>query len=149
MKSSMPLRMCFILVVCFATLITQNVLCHCKCCRDVGCGQRSYLRCNMVQNKLPTLPQVRNLWATQVGRPSRPSVGKMCFQILWKARHGGRGLESGIEPEWAHSPTWIMATVQKVSPLVFQSKSVATIFLSLCLKKITALVIPQAPRAKN
>lgn len=149
MKSSMPLRMCFILVVCLATLITENVLCHCKCCRDVGCGWLAYLRCNMVQNKLPTLPLVRNLWVTEIRHPSHPSVDKMCFQILWKARHGGRGLESGTEPEWAHSPTWVVATAQEVSPLVFQSKTVAAIFPSLCYKKITTLIIPQVRSTKK
>ena len=38
-----------------------------------------------------------------------------------------------------------MATAWEVSLLAFQSKTVAAIFLSLCFKKITVLVIPQAP----
>lgn len=67
-------RVCFILVVCLATLITQNVLCYFNCCREVGCGQPSSLSCNMVQNKLRTLPLVRNLWTTAGGSPSHPPV---------------------------------------------------------------------------
>ena len=63
------LRVCFILVVCFATLITQSVLCCCKCCRDMGCGQPSPLSCNMVQHRPLRLPLVRNLWTTAGGCP--------------------------------------------------------------------------------
>ena len=58
----------------FCNLDNTDVLCCCKCCRDVGCGQPSSLSCNMVQNKLLTLPLVRNLWTTAGGSPSHPPV---------------------------------------------------------------------------
>ena len=58
----------------FCNLDNTDVLRCCKCCRDVGCGQPSSLSCNMVQNKLLTLPLVRNLWTTAGGSPSHPPV---------------------------------------------------------------------------
>lgn len=101
----MPLRMCFILVVCFASLITQNIRAIVNVVEMWAVAQPSYKRCSMVQNKLLTqVSLVRNLWAMEVRHPSCPSIGKKCFQILWKGGHGAGAWRVAFEPEGPHFP---------------------------------------------
>lgn len=117
-----------------------------------SCGQPSSLSCNMVQNKLRTLPLVRNLWTTAGGSPSHPPVRQDVLQILWKAWYEGESLEAGASTRGTPFLNLNRGHSREVST-GFQSKTVA-VFPSLCFKKITVLVISpkhpaQHPTPKN
>lgn len=144
----MPLRMCFILVVCFATLITQNVPCRCQCCRGVGCGQPSSPRRDVVQNCFQSR-------SSETWGPPRLDTQPVRLQTrcvsgpFGKPGEGSGDWGAALELKGPRSPIGTMATAQEVSPLAFQSRTAAAIFPSLCSKKITALVIPRVPSTKK